>query len=141
MKKIFLQAIELSDIVFGSEKDELAVVDKMGSASNLIDKLISEGKLVISKAGDKGASVYSKTDGYQMQAYSVNVVDTVGAGDIFDSGFLAAYVQEKEIDECLLWGSAAAAYSLQFSGASNSPNKLQLGNFISNNKIVIKKIY
>ena len=135
MKEIFLEAVDLSDIILGSEKDEFAVISEVGAASQIIDELVQKGKLVVAKAGPKGAAIYSKSGGYQMPAFPVNVIDTVGAGDIFNGGFLAAYVQGRHIDECLLWGSAAAAYSLQFAGAGNAPNSKQLEIFLSRNNI------
>ncbi len=140
MKEIFLEAIELSDIILGSEKDEFAIISETGLASQIIKELAGKGKIIVSKAGSEGAAIYSKTAEYNMPAFSVNVVDTVGAGDIFNGGFLAAYVQGKKIKECLLWGSAAAAYSLQFAGAGNAPNNKQLQEFLSQNNSMVEKI-
>lgn len=140
MKEIFLEAIELSDIILGSEKDEFAIISGTAAASQIIGELVQKGKLVVSKAGSEGAAIYSKTAQLKMPAFSVDVIDTVGAGDIFNGGFLAAYIQGKNIKECLLWGSASAAYSLQFAGAGNAPSEKQLLEFLNQNGSIVEEI-
>lgn len=129
-KDKFTEAIEHSDIVFGSGKEELAILEGTQDVNIAVKMLVEKGKIVVSKAGAKGASVYTEKEAYQMPALPVHKVDTVGAGDTFNGGFLAAYARGESIRDCLLWGSAAAGYSLQLAGGGNGPNEQQLHEII-----------
>ena len=47
---------------------------------------------------------------YHQPAIQVKAVDTTGAGDCFDAGFIKAWLDGKPIEECLLWGNIVAGY-------------------------------
>lgn len=49
-------------------------------------------------------------------AYSINAVDSVGAGDAFASGFCVAYLLQKRIAEALQYGNACGAIVASKSG-------------------------
>jgi len=47
------------------------------------------------------------------------VLDTTGAGDAFNSGFVGALVQGKNIEEAIGWGMANSNSVIQSLGAKN----------------------
>ena len=47
------------------------------------------------------------------------IVDTIGAGDAFDAGFLAALLRNHSSAEALKFGTAVAALSLRGHGVAN----------------------
>ena len=52
-------------------------------------------------------------------SYNVeNPVDTVGAGDSFCSGFLAAFSRGEAVDTCMKTGNAAGAFCVSSKGAT-----------------------
>ena len=130
-----LQAVKMADIVFGSGVEELCFLAKTDSVPDAVHKLReSDTQLFVAKNGDLGATAYTDFDTYQIGVYAVEVVDTVGAGDVFNAGFLAAYTRKMDLAHCLWWGTAAAAYSLQFEGGSVSPDESQLLEFIDSHQ-------
>lgn len=54
-----------------------------------------------------------------MPGYRVPVVDTTGAGDTFDGGFLAAWLRGKPLRRCLEMGCACAAGTIGRPGGMN----------------------
>lgn len=66
--------------------------------------------LLVVKDGDVGATAYAGDDEpVFVPAPRVEVVEPVGAGDAFASGFLAATLEDRPLDERLAAGHAAAA--------------------------------
>jgi len=65
--------------------------------------------VVVVKLGREGS--LARADGREVRqaALPAEVVDTVGAGDVFNAGFLAARLRGRPLQACLAAGSAAAA--------------------------------
>jgi sugar/nucleoside kinase (ribokinase family) len=54
----------------------------------------------------------------------VQVINTIGAGDAFDAGMIAALVEGKSLRESLAWGNAVAALKIgREGGAQELPNR------------------
>ena len=62
--------------------------------------------------------------------FAVDVVDTVGAGDAFNAGFIAARLRGLRIPEALRWGNAVAAFTITQSGARSTPTIDELEAFL-----------
>jgi sugar/nucleoside kinase (ribokinase family) len=45
------------------------------------------------------------------------VADSLGAGDAFASGFIAAHLKGKGLEECLKWGIANSSSVVRYYGA------------------------
>ena len=58
--------------------------------------------------------------------FDVPVVDTVGAGDAFNAGFIAARLEHRSMDEALAWGNAVAASTIGRHGARSGPTRAEL---------------
>ncbi|MEM3039947.1 MAG: carbohydrate kinase family protein [Candidatus Methanomethylicaceae archaeon] len=89
---------------------------------------------VVVKLGDKGAYAFDGKEEKFQRALRVNVVDTTGAGDAFDAGFMAAFINRMNVEECLRWGIATASLKIQRRGAREGlPTLLELKEFLSRN--------
>lgn len=84
----------------------------------LTEELKKSGvKVAIITDGKRGAWV---TDGDKLLwagALGIQPVETTGAGDAFSSGFLAARIKGKDLEECLKWGIANSGNSVKFYGS------------------------
>jgi sugar/nucleoside kinase (ribokinase family) len=61
--------------------------------------------------GARGAVAVRDGERFLVPALEVKVVDTVGAGDSFNAGFLYQYLRGGDLETCLWYGNLAGAYS------------------------------
>lgn len=66
-------------------------------------------KLIVLKNGSKGTRVLTREETIHIPICKVHSLDSTGAGDSFDAGFLAAYLSGKSLLSCAQEASAAAA--------------------------------
>jgi sugar/nucleoside kinase (ribokinase family) len=64
---------------------------------------------VVVKVGAKGCYLASKEVRKKISAFKVQVVDTDGAGDAFNAGFICGLVRGFPVEECAVWANAAGA--------------------------------
>ena len=117
--------IKRTDILFLNKKEIkiLTGEDSMVGASILQDM---GAKIVIVTCGENGASLYTEYNVIHSPARKVKVLDTTGAGDSFAAGFIAAYIKEKKLKECLDYANLVASYCVRKLGALNTPRYSEL---------------
>jgi ribokinase len=82
------------------------------------DYMISMGvKIVGVKLGAKGCYVTDGQEKLTVAPFKVKAVDTTGAGDAFDAGFLYGLIREKSLYECGQLGNFVASRSVMAMGA------------------------
>jgi len=74
-------------------------------------------KIVAVKLGAKGCYVTNGQEKQTIQSFKVPVVDTTGAGDAFNAGFLYGLLRDKTLAECGRIGNYVAAQSVTKMGA------------------------
>jgi sugar/nucleoside kinase (ribokinase family) len=74
--------------------------------------------LVVVKNGEDGAYAWSEGKLYHAPAIGVTPLDTTGAGDCFNAGFIKAWLDERPIEECLRWGNIVGGLSTLMRGAT-----------------------
>ena len=112
-----------SDIVKLND-DELKKISDWYQLSGTMDermhsfyKLLRLKTLIVTK-GKNGASVLHQNEIYHHKGFKVVTADSVGAGDAFLAGFLAALFDRKEIPLALMEACAIGAYVASQSGAT-----------------------
>lgn len=118
-KRIFSKAISLSTVVFGSGREELMVMSGKPDLISAAKHFATDGRVIVSKNGADGAFAVVGEEIIKKPALKVNIINTVGAGDMFNCGFITAYLQNLSISDCLIWGNASAGYSLMQVGSSS----------------------
>lgn len=73
-------------------------------------------KQIVLKDGASGSKLYIGNKWYTKEAFDVQPVDTVGAGDGFDSGFIFAYLNGFTPEESLNFANAVGAMVTTVSG-------------------------
>ncbi|PNW80841.1 hypothetical protein CHLRE_07g331800v5 [Chlamydomonas reinhardtii] len=75
-------------------------------------------KVAVTSLGARGCVARAADGGHgAAAACRVQVVDTIGAGDFFTAGFLAAYLRGGSVQQCAAAGCASGAEAVQAKGA------------------------
>lgn len=73
--------------------------------------------VVVVKRGKLGCYVTNGKESYEVPAFNVNVVDTTGAGDAFNAGFIYGFLKGRDIRDCAKLGNYFASLCIQKFGA------------------------
>ena len=112
---------ELTALVGEGDNEAIAQVLRDWGAKNIIVTL-----------GEKGTLLVTGRETYYQEAFPVNVVDTVGAGDCFCGVFACSLSFGISVKESLRRASAAAALSTTVRGAQTSmPSADEIDTFLS----------
>lgn len=123
-----LQAVDL----FMPNALEAAKLTGMADVSNgdvaeSAARLLEYVPRVVIKQGAAGASAWWEGQYYHAPALPITPLDTTGAGDVFNSGFLAARLAGQDVPTCLRWGNAAGGLStLGYGGSGAAPQRDQV---------------
>jgi sugar/nucleoside kinase (ribokinase family) len=108
-KETYLDLIKnYANIVFCNEAEALAISglnDPLEACKWLADCC----DIAVVTQGGKGGVLHSRGGTIFFQAKKVEVKDTTGAGDLFSSGFIHAYLQGRSLEQCLIAGRDVAA--------------------------------
>ena len=101
-------------------KNNIPEVDnkKLNDEIFLIKKLKKYGpKIVALTDGENGVWVCNDENIFFVKPIADKIVDTLGAGDAFSSGFLAGIIKEENIEKSLCWGIANSLSVIKYYGA------------------------
>lgn len=88
-----------------------------------VEVLLAKGpSVVVVKRGAHGCTVATRERSVDIPAFKVKPVDTTGAGDVFNAGFVYAYLRGKPLPECAKYGNAAGALKTLRSGCDAIPD-------------------
>lgn len=112
--------------------DEAVDTDALGTLTGLIDVFLPNeaewafmaelglaeafAPLTVIKRGAKGASAISKSGTLDAPTNPVDAVDTTGAGDAFNAGFLSRWLMGDTIEACLAAGNVRGALAVRQPG-------------------------
>ena len=106
--------------IFLPNEDEACRITGKSDAESAIDALAKRVPLVAIKCGKRGSLVEKAGRRWFVPAQLVTPVDTIGAGDSFDAGFLAAYLRGEAPEACAAFGNRTAALSTLRQGGTES---------------------
>jgi sugar/nucleoside kinase (ribokinase family) len=113
----FDELLSSTDIFFPNKTEALSITgtEEIESAAK---QLAGKSKLVAIKLGADGALVQDKESTISVPSPAVKVVDTIGAGDSFDAGFLYGYLNGWHLERSLRLGAVCGALSTQGAGGT-----------------------
>ena len=94
----------------------------MGSEMCIRDRdILARGcRNVIVHRGAKGSSWVTSDFTVSSPSFKVKVVSPTGAGDVFNAGFIYAFLDGKAAEECLEFANACAALHISRTRARNA---------------------
>ena len=111
--------------VFLPNEAEAKSLTGAGNVEEASNRLGSKVDALAIKMGKDGALGMSKGQRVQVKSIPVNVVDTVGAGDSFDAGFIYGYLNNWELEKSLRMACVCGALSTQQAGGTKGQPTLE----------------
>ena len=120
---IFLNETEASALL-GSEKSDVSPqrLQKLGFHNHIVLKLGAQGAVMLEPA----TGVVSEIPALPLKELGLNVISTVGCGDVFAGVFAACYVTGSNLDQSLVMASAAAGLNATRPETRGSPDRANL---------------
>jgi sugar/nucleoside kinase (ribokinase family) len=113
------EVLRYVDVFLPNEREacKAAGTEDLEAAIHKLSKLVP---LVVVKVGRNGAIAQRRGERFASPPQEVVAVDTVGAGDSFDAGFLHEYVKGSDLPTCLASGNRAGALSTTRTGGTEA---------------------
>ena len=108
--------------VFMPNEKELCALTRSKTVSEAIDKIMPYINAAVIKQGSRGSLLLTK-DGLRHQQEAMlntQVVDAIGAGDSFNSGFISQFVQGKPLEDCQRYGNMTGAINTTAAGGTGA---------------------
>jgi sugar/nucleoside kinase (ribokinase family) len=124
-----------TDVFFPNEREAAlisGVAEPLAAARALVAMAADHGRdasdaplIVAVKLGAEGALVVREDEALRLPANRVKVVDSTGAGDAFDAGFLRAFLDGRPLAEMLAMGVACGTLSTRAAGGVDGQADLE----------------
>ena len=114
-----LELLALTDVFLPNAMEATRVAhtsDLDAAAASLAER----ARIVAIKNGDRGALAVSEGVTHRVEPVRVALVDSTGAGDSFDAGFLAAWLDGGSIERALALANACGALSTRAIGGTSA---------------------
>jgi sugar/nucleoside kinase (ribokinase family) len=112
--------LPLIDVFLPNTQEFLALTGQK-DVHNAIDSVKDYANTIAVKMGNNGSMGFDKGQILKKKPFlNECVVDTIGAGDSFNAGFIFNYLQKKDLDECLELGNLSGAINTTSAGGTTS---------------------
>lgn len=128
-EKAVREIIRYTTFLLGSGTDEFTFLGD-GDWEENARGFVNEKRTVIVRNGKDGSIGFSGEGKAAVPAFEVKVEDTVGAGDVYNAGFISAMLEGKPLRECLVRGNAVSGFTVAKKGARGCPTKEELDIFL-----------
>ena len=120
----FDELLSVTNVFLPNKKEAVSLSGKE-SIELAADRLGSRVEALAVKLGVEGALSISRSQKVRVASIPVKVVDTVGAGDSFDAGFLYGYLHTWELVKALRLACVCGALSTQKAGGTEAQPTLE----------------
>lgn len=107
------------DVLLLNER-ELCKIAQNTNLNQAIENTAKRAALLVVKRGSQGALARTSGKTFSAAPLAVEIIDSVGAGDSFDAGFIHAFIRGQDTEACLRSGNLAAALSVTRPGGTEA---------------------
>lgn len=119
-----------TDVLFVNEREAMKLA-RSKSLDGALKTLGAKVNCAVVKLGTRGAMAIQNDKLFNDPGFRIQAIDTTGAGDSFDAGFVSAYLRKAPLAECLRIGNACGALSaMNIGGTAGQPTQQELQEFI-----------
>ena len=120
----FDELLRQVDVFLPNENEALAVTGTL-SVDAALNALRQKCRTVALKLGAQGALACRGEETAHVSALKLKVVDTIGAGDTFDAGFLYGVLNGWSLEKTLLLAAASGSLSTRSAGGTSAQPTLE----------------
>jgi len=117
-KELF-NALAFTDIFLPNDDEAFHITGK-NTIPEALAELNKSAKIVAIKQGQKGSTVSVKGQIYSATGFSVQAIETTGAGDSFNAGFIHKFIQGADWHTCLDYANACGALAVTTLGGTGA---------------------
>lgn len=111
--------LKYTDILLINET-ELLMYTKAESMDEAVAQVEDKVEILVVKRSTKGSYIKSKDEEHYIDIFKVDAIDTTGAGDAYNAGFLYGLLSGYDLKKAGIIGSYIAAKSTTSPGATNA---------------------
>lgn len=127
-----VKTVALMADVFLPNEVELEAITGCATPDEGLLALDDRRTRTVVKLGRAGAMTREQGETIRVGAFSIDAIDTTGAGDSFNAGFLYGFVRQLPVSECLLHANACGALSTrELGGTAAQPTLEEVSALIS----------
>ena len=129
------QLLDKIDLLLPNE-DEIMRITRKDTLEGALDALAKRVPLIVVKCGSRGAVVQHGNKRDWGDPIRVTPIDTIGAGDSFNAGFLSSYLNGEDPLRAAAMGNVSGALSTLRSGGTEAYRDVELRNtFLKQHRI------
>jgi sugar/nucleoside kinase (ribokinase family) len=107
------------DILLPNEREAMRM-SRADDVETALSWLAQKVETVVVKIGASGALAIRDGHRFSAPAVPVTVIDSIGAGDSFDAGFLHQFLRGADLTTCLVYGNLCGAFSTTDCGGTEA---------------------
>jgi len=126
-------SFEMADIVFPN-LEEAQILTNLEEPEHIVKNILKRGpRIVVLKLGGGGCMVGTEEKIFMEPSVKVEVIDSSGAGDAFDAGFITGYLAGWDLRRAAHFANIVGAITCLSKGCANAtPTHSQIEEFLRN---------
>jgi len=115
--KIFEKILKNANVLILNDKEYEFLIENLGLNKKFLEKYLD--CIIVTKNKD-GADLILKNHIENVKAYKTKAIDESGAGDAFNAGFIAGYVRNYSLIDCVKLANATASFVVEKFGCQTN---------------------